>query len=94
MFVQLLKCPYIGTVILLFDRYERECDEVDGKRAYHGGINYVMNSPPGGIEKDDIECNYSDEVDSVIEIFENDEKPISSLINVQSTKWTLHSEVN
>ncbi|XP_053403156.1 uncharacterized protein LOC123554157 [Mercenaria mercenaria] len=73
--------------------YSRDCDEVDGKRAYHGGITCVMASPPGSIEKDDVECSASDEVDSVIETLEIDEKPVSSILDIHSRKGNLHSEV-
>jgi hypothetical protein len=52
-----------------------------------------MTSPPDNIEKDDIECNESDEVDPVIEILDPGEKIISSLIDLQSRRGNLHSEV-
>ncbi|XP_060603079.1 FK506-binding protein 5-like [Ruditapes philippinarum] len=73
--------------------YNRDCGEVDGKHAYHNGISCVMASAPGGIGKDDIECSASDEVDSIIEVLETDEKPVSSLIEIKSTKGTLKTEV-
>ncbi|XP_053403157.1 calponin homology domain-containing protein DDB_G0272472-like [Mercenaria mercenaria] len=74
--------------------YQRDCDEVDGKRAYHGGIKCVMASPPGSIEKDDLECCASEAVDSIIEILETNEKPVSSIIDIHAVKGTLHSEVH
>ncbi|KAL4220422.1 Death domain-containing protein 1 [Mactra antiquata] len=73
--------------------YERQCDEVDGRREYHGGVSCVLTSPPGGIEEDDVQSLASDEVDSVITVLEDDEKPVSSIIDVESRKGKLHSEV-
>jgi hypothetical protein len=52
-----------------------------------------MASAPGGIGKNDLECSASDEVDSIIEVLETDEKPVSSLIEIKSTKGTLKTEV-
>ncbi|KAL4220421.1 hypothetical protein ACF0H5_020824 [Mactra antiquata] len=73
--------------------YERKCDEVDGRREYHGGVSCVLTSPPGGIEEDDVQCLASDEVDSIITVLEDDEKPVSSVIDIQSRKEELHSEI-
>lgn len=78
-----------------FCSFEKKCDgEVDGRNAYHGGVNCIMTSPPGGIVEDDLQCTASDELDSVIDILDDDERPISSLISITSTKCSLHSEVN
>ena len=52
-----------------------------------------MASPPGGVEKDDLECNASDEVDTIIDVLEADEKPVSSMIDIKSTKGKLNTEV-
>jgi hypothetical protein len=79
-----------------FYSYKRESDgEVDGRKAYHGGVSCIMTSPPGGIEEDDLQCTASDELDSIIDILVNEEKPVSSLIDIKSSKdFILHSEVN
>ncbi|XP_053404370.1 uncharacterized protein LOC123555392 isoform X2 [Mercenaria mercenaria] len=73
--------------------YHRDCDEVDGNQAYHGGIKCVIASPPGSIEKDDLECCASDAVDSIIETLETDEKPVSSVIDIYASMGALHSAV-
>ena len=78
---------------LFIKSYNRDCDEVDGKRAYHNGISCVMTSPPGGIDKDDLECSVSDEDDAIIHVLEPYEKPVSSMIEIKSTKETVTTEV-
>ncbi|WAR27962.1 RBP2A-like protein [Mya arenaria] len=74
--------------------YDRPCDEVGGKKAFHSGVCCMVAAPPGDIAREDVECNASDELDDVIEILDDGEKPASSIINIESKKGLLKSEVN
>ena len=69
-------------------------DEVSGKRPYHGGVSCMVAAPSGDIDQDDVDVNASDELDDVIDILEDGEKPASSLICMESNKGVLKSEVN
>jgi len=86
-------------LILCYDqliRYNREVvkDEVSGKRPYHGGVSCMVAAPSSDIDQDDVDVNASDELDDVIDILEDGEKPANSLICMKSKKGVLKSEVN
>ncbi|XP_052782995.1 eukaryotic translation initiation factor 5B-like [Mya arenaria] len=72
--------------------YNRPCDEVGGKKAFHSGVCCMVAAPPGNIAREDVECNASDELDDVIEILDDGEKPVSSIINIESKKGLVKSE--
>ncbi|WAR27968.1 RBP2A-like protein [Mya arenaria] len=74
--------------------YDRPCDEVGGKKAFHAGVCCMVAAPPGDIAREDVECNASDDLDNVVDIFDDGEKPASSIINIKSMKGLVKSEKN
>jgi len=54
----------------------------------------MLVPPPGAIAKDEVQCTSNDELDDVIEVLDEGEKPLSSLITVKSKKGVLKSEVS
>ncbi|XP_052783961.1 uncharacterized protein LOC128219868 isoform X2 [Mya arenaria] len=72
--------------------YDRPCDEVGGKKAFHAGVCCMVAAPPGDIAREDVECNASDDLDNVVDIFDDGEKPASSIINIKSMKGLVKSE--
>lgn len=86
---------FFEILIIFFCRYKRDSsDEVDGRKSYHGGVTCIIASPPGGIVEDDLQCTASDELDPVICNLDDEEKPVSSVIDIKSMHGSLHSEVN
>ncbi|XP_052218714.1 uncharacterized protein LOC127836262 isoform X2 [Dreissena polymorpha] len=72
--------------------YERSCGEVSGKRPFHDGLCCMIASPSDSIAQDSIQCTASDELDDIIEILEEDERPASSIINVHTTSHSISTE--
>ncbi|XP_052782997.1 uncharacterized protein LOC128219222 [Mya arenaria] len=72
--------------------YNRPCDEVRGKKAFHSGVCCMITAPPGDITREDVECNACDDLDDVIKILDDGEKPASSIINIESKKGLVKSE--
>jgi len=60
---------------------------------FHSGVCCMVAAPEGDIAQEDIECTASDELDDVIELLDDGEKPASSIINMSSNKGLLKSEV-
>ena len=69
-------------------------NEVSGRRPFHNGVCCMLVPPPGAIAKDEVQCTSNDELDDVIEVLDEGEKPLSSLITVKSKKGVLKSEVS
>ncbi|XP_052215338.1 reticulocyte-binding protein homolog 2a-like [Dreissena polymorpha] len=72
--------------------FERPCDEVDGRRPYHEGLCCMVASPSDEIQQDSVQCTASDEIDDIIETLDEDERPASSLIKVQTTSHSVSTE--
>jgi len=65
----------------------------DGIKPFHAGVCCMVAAPDGDIAQDDLECTANDELEGISEIFDDLEKPASSIITMSSTKGILKSEV-
>ncbi|XP_052215333.1 FK506-binding protein 5-like isoform X2 [Dreissena polymorpha] len=72
--------------------FERPCDEVEGKRPYHDGLCCMLASPSNEITQDSVQCSASDELDDIIQTLDEDERPTSSSINVQTNSNSIATE--
>lgn len=63
-------------------------NEVPGRRPFHGGVACVVASAEDSFQESDVECLVSDEIDSNIMVFQEGEKPASSVITVTSKAGT------
>lgn len=72
-------------------RYEREADEVSGRRPFHCGVACVLTSLKNDIQMDDVDCCASDEIDDVITNLNEGERPVSSVVTLNSKRGLIRT---
>lgn len=72
-------------------RYKREADEVSGRRPFHCGVACVLTSLENDIQMGDVDCCASDEIDDVITNLNEGERPVSSVVTLNSKRGLIRT---